>query len=250
MGRNVTEAIVAAAQVGPGMRILDVACGTGEPTISLARLLNGTGEIIGVDISPEPLKVAEERAVSQQLTNVKFQLADVHQLPFPDNGFDRLTSRLGMMFFADLARAASEMRRVLKPQGRAVLLAWGPREQPYFETMVGTVLRILPGVSLPDSGRELFAFGRAGILGRVLSGAGFTSVKETLLTVPWTWPGTPEEVWAYFQNVAVPCAPLLKSIPPERRHEVDEAVLGAISKYYDGAEIKFTAIVNIASAVK
>jgi hypothetical protein len=67
---------------------------------------------------------------------------------------------------------------------------------------------------------------------------------------PWTWPGTPEEVWEYFQEVAVPFAPLLKSIPDEQRQEIDNEVLGAIGKYCDGASIKFTATVNITVAIR
>src|SRR5579864_704452 len=122
LGRDVTELIVQAAEVEPNMRILDVACGTGEPTISLARLLDGSGEVFGIDISAQALKIAQERLVSHGLTNVQFQLGDVHQLPFAENTFDRITSRLGVMFFADLPRAAAEMRRVLKPRGRITLL--------------------------------------------------------------------------------------------------------------------------------
>lgn len=250
MGRSVTELIVQAADAHPGMRILDVACGTGEPTISLAKLLDGTGEVVGIDISPQALKVAEERLVSHQLNNVRFQPADVHQLPFPEDTFDRITSRLGVMFFTDLPRALEELRRVLKPHGKIALLAWGPMEQPYFETTAGTVLRALPGANIPSSFAHVFAFGTAGVLTRALTEAGFESIEERFEIVPWTWPGTPEEVWAYFQEVAVPFIPLLKSIPPDRRAEVDQAVLHAISKYCDGNEIKFTATMNITSAVK
>jgi len=250
MGHSVTEAIVEAAEVAPGMRILDVACGAGEPSISLGMRLNGTGEVIGVDIAPESLRIAEERAATQRLNNVRFQYADVHELPFPDDTFDRITSRLGVMFFADLSKAAYEMLRVLRPQGKIVLLAWGPMGQPYFETMVGTVLQALPGTSVPSSAKNVFAFANTGTLTNALRDAGFKSADEQILTVPWTWPGTPADAWAYFQELAVPFAPLLQSIPPERRSEVDEAVLHAISQYYDGSEIKFTAIVNVASATK
>jgi ubiquinone/menaquinone biosynthesis C-methylase UbiE len=250
MGADVTGAIVEAAQIEPGMHILDVACGTGEPSISLATELSGTGEVIGTDIVSEPLKVAQERAAGHKLTNVRFQFADVHELPFADNTFDRVTSRFGVMFFADLPRAANEMRRVLKPNGRLVLLAWGPMDQPYFRTMVATLLRTIPDAELPESGKQVFAFGQTGRLTQTLTMAGFKTVDEKLRTVPWTWPGTPGEVWAYFQEVAVPFMPLLKSIPQERRGEVDEAVLHAISPYYDGREIKFTATANITSALK
>jgi ubiquinone/menaquinone biosynthesis C-methylase UbiE len=255
MGSGMTQAIVKAALVHPenaqpGMRVLDVACGTGEPAISIAALLRESGEVIGLDISEAPLKIAEERAAQRALHNVRFQLGDVHHLPFADDSFDRVTCRLGVMFFADLPNALREMHRVLKPGGRATLLAWGVMGQPYFSSTIGTLLRAFPGGSIPEAARKMFAFGQPGLLARALRAAGFATVEETFTTVPWTWPGSPEEVWEYFQQVTVPFAPLLQSIPADRRGEVDAAVLKAISEYQEGAEIKFTAKVNITSAVK
>lgn len=250
MGNDMTLAIVAAVRVRPGMRVLDIACGTGEPAISLATELAGGGEVVGVDISPTPLKIAGERATQRGLSNVTFQQADAHELPFADNTFDRITSRLGVMFFSDLQRALSEMRRVLKPTGRAILLVWGPMDQPYFQTTIGTILRMLPAAIVPESGRKMFALGNKGVLSQALRQAGFSQVKEELVTVPWTWMGTPEEVWEYFQDVTVPFASLIQSIPADRRDEIDAEVVKAISQYYDGTSIKFTATVNITVAVK
>jgi ubiquinone/menaquinone biosynthesis C-methylase UbiE len=250
MGNDMTQAIVAAARVKPGMRVLDIACGTGELALSLAALLAGEGEVVGVDISPAPLKIAEERATQRGLSNATFQQADAHELPFPDNSFDCITSRLGIMFFSDLPRALNEMRRVLRPEGRAILLVWGPMDQPYFLTTIGTILRMLPGAIVPESGKKMFALGNKGVLSQALRQVGFSQAKEELVTVPWTWLGTPEEVWEYFQEVTVPFASLLQSIPAERRAEIDAAVLQAIGQYYDGTSIKFTATVHIAVAVK
>ena len=250
MGNDMTRAIVAAAQVQPGMRVLDIACGAGEPAISIAQLLAGSGDVVGIDISPSPLKIAAERATQRGLSNVTFQQADAHLLPFADNRFDRITSRLGVMFFSDLPRALSEMRRVLKLTGRAILLVWGPMDQPYFQTTIGTVLRMLPNAVTPESGRKMFALGDEGVLSQAMLQAGFSQVNEELVTVPWTWIGTPDEVWEYFHDVTVPFASLLQSIPAERRPEIDAAVLKEISQYYDGKSIKFTAMVNIAIVVK
>lgn len=250
MGSDMTRAIVEAAQVQPGMRVLDVACGTGEPSISLAALLADTGEVIGVDLSPAPLKIAEERAAQRGLANARFEQADAHHLPFTDNSFDCITSRLGIMFFSDLPRALAEMRRVLKPAGRAILLVWGTMEQPYFQTTIGTVLRMLPGAIVPESGIRMFALGREGELSQLLRQSGFTTIEERSITVDWTWLGTPEEVWEYFQDVTVPFASFLQSIPAARHPEIDAEVLKAIRQYCDGTSIKFTATVNIAVAVK
>src|SRR6266481_183397 len=244
MGGEMTRVIVETAGVSPGDRVLDIACGAGEPAISIAEKLAGTGELVGIDLSPASVEIARERAAQRKLTNVVFQQCDAHALPFATDSFDLITSRLGVMFFSDLPRALGEMRRVLKPGGRATLVAWGPLEQqPYFETTIGTVLRLFPDIALPESGRMIFTFGRKGVLARALRDAGFSQAEEQFSIVPWTWPGSPEEVWEYFQQVAVPFAGLFQSIPEAGRPQVDREVLGAIRKYYDGSEIKFTAAI-------
>ena len=250
MGRDMTRVIVEAAEVSPGMQVLDIACGAGEPAITLAMLLTTGGNVVGVDLSPGPLKIAEVRAEQRGLMNINFLRADAHDLPFPENSFDRITSRLGVMFFSDLPRALAEMHRVLKPGGKAALLAWGSMDQPYFKTTIGTVLRTMPDAIVRESGRSMFRFGKNGILAQELRKAGFSSVNERFVTTAWTWPGTPKEVWEYFQEVAIPFVPLLQSIPAERRAEIDAEVIRAISQYYDGTSIKFTATVNITVAVK
>ena len=89
-----------------------------------------------------PLEVARARARQRGLDNVEYLQGDVHALPFADGSFDRVTSRLGVMFFADLAKALGELHRVLKPGGKIALLAWGAIEQPYFESTIGTVRRL------------------------------------------------------------------------------------------------------------
>lgn len=250
MGSGMTEAIVAAANVKNGQRVLDIACGTGEPAISIATLLQANGEVVGVDISPAPLEIARQRAQHRNLRNVQFEQCDVHRLSFPDNSFDRVTSRLGIMFFEDLSNALREMHRVLKPGGRVALLAWGVMGQPYFSSTIGTLLRLFPGSDMPAAARKMFAFGQPGLLAGKLRAAGFSAVEEKFLTVPWTWPGTPDEVWEYFKEVTIPFAPLIKSVPPERQAEVDNAVTAAISQYAQGSEVKFTAKVNITTAEK
>lgn len=250
MGSGMTEAIVAAAQIERGMRVLDVACGTGEPAISIATLLHGTGGVIGVDISAAPLEIARQRAGQRGLANVRFEQADAHQLPYSDNSFDRVTSRLGIMFFADVPNALRQMHRVLKPGGRVTLLAWGVMGQPYFSSTIGTLLRAMPGSDMPEAARKMFAFGQPGLLAGKLRAAGFSAVEEEFVTVPWTWPGTAQEVWEYFKEVTIPFAPLLQSVPADRRTEVDAAVINAIAQYAEGDNVRFTAKVNITSAAK
>jgi ubiquinone/menaquinone biosynthesis C-methylase UbiE len=251
MGRAMTKTIVMEANIVPHLRVLDVASGTGEPAISIAMTLNGTGMVTGSDISAEPLAIGEQRARERNLTNIRFRIADVHALPFPDNSFERVTSRLGVMFFADLPKALREIRRVLAENGRVSLLAWGPIEQPYFECTVGTILRMLPEAQVPTAAAAMFKFGVPGTLALALREAGFQNIDERQCDIPWNWPGSPEEFWSYFQDVTVPFKPLLQSIPEEARGNISAAVLRRLQdRYNSGGEILFDARVVLASATK
>ena len=249
MGRGLTELLVREAAVEPGMSVLDVACGSGEPAISIASRLTDTGRVIGVDISPEPLAVARERATQRKLTNVSFQQADVQRLPFADATFDRVTCRLGLMFIADVAQALGEIKRVLRPNGRFAMATWGPLAQPYFENTIGTVRRMIPQLQVPPGAESMFRFGNPDVLRSALSSAGFVDVESDLKRVPWNWEGTPRELWEYFQGVTVPFAPMLKEIPRERKQEIDREVEAEIRHLYDGSMVRLEAQFTVAVAI-
>ncbi len=246
MGTDVTRAIVAAAHIAPGMRVLDVACGAGEPAISLAELLRDTGEVTGVDMAAGPLEVARQRAEQRGLTNLHFQQADVHALGFRGESFDRVTSRLGVMFFGNPVQALGELRRVLRPGGRVALLVWGGLDQPYFHMTIGTILRLHPEFEIPPTARQMLQYGEAGRLTSHLTEAGFRDVHEQLHHICWDWHGTPEELWDYFRSITMPFRPLIEKVADNA--EVNEAVLASMREHYDGEYVRIQAQMVIATA--
>lgn len=250
MGGGVTQAIVRLAAARPGMQVLDLACGTGEPAISLGAEVGPQGRVMAIDINAELLQVARARAAQRGFGHLSFQQADAHTLPFVDASFDLVTSRFGVMFFNDIGRALAEARRVLRLGGRIALLAWGPFEQPYFLSTLAVVTRHAPGPMLRPGAPNMFRFSQPGSLTAVLRQAGFQRVEERTVTVPWTWPGTPQEVWDYFRQVTAPFRSFLAGIPPEKAEQVDAEVLAAIGRYYDGRQVNFTADVVLASGEK
>lgn len=116
------ESFVARLAPLPGTRVLDVACGTGNTALPLAR----RGAIVtGVDIAPNLLAQARERAAADGLA-ITFEEGDAEQLPYPDESFDLVVSMFGAMFAPRPALVAAEFARVLRPGGRLAMANWSP----------------------------------------------------------------------------------------------------------------------------
>jgi SAM-dependent methyltransferase len=250
MGKAVTETLVEYAAPQAGMKVLDLASGTGEPAITIATRVGAGGQVTALDLSPELLQIAKERAQERGLQNFITRQGDAHSLPFADNSFDLATSRFGVMFFGEIDRALRELSRVLRPGARAALLAWGPFAQPYWQSTMGVVHRHVGGEVLAPGAPDPFRFSQPGSLAEVLGLAGFRDVRENTITVPWTWPGTPEEVWEQAQAVAVPFRPMLNRVPPHLWPQIHAEVHEAIGKYIRGNEIEFGATIVLASGSK
>ncbi len=250
MGQSVTDALVEYAQPAPGMQVLDLASGSGEPAISLASRVGRHGHVTALDLSADLLEIAGKRARARELNNFTTQQADAHSLPFPDDSFDLATSRFGVMFFRDPRLAFRELRRVLRPAARACFLAWGSFDQPYWQSMMGVVHRHVGGPLLQPGGPDPFRFAAPGSLSEILRSAGYNAIEEETKTLPWTWPGPVEEVWEQVQAVAVPFRPMLERVPEDQWPQIHAEVHAAVRQYSDGEKIAFGASVVLASGKK
>jgi SAM-dependent methyltransferase len=112
--------VMALASLEPGERVLDVACGTGLVTLHAACAVGDHGMAVGIDLSAEMVRIARQRALAAQVTNVCFEHMGAETLDLPDASFDVALCALGLMYMPDPARAVLEMLRVLRPGGRLV----------------------------------------------------------------------------------------------------------------------------------
>jgi demethylmenaquinone methyltransferase / 2-methoxy-6-polyprenyl-1,4-benzoquinol methylase len=111
------ERAVALSGVGPGSRVIDVATGTGDLALALARVVGPEGEVLACDFSEEMLARARAKAPA-----LRFDWADALALPYASDRFDAATVGFGARNFADLRRGIEEMARVVRPGGRVVIL--------------------------------------------------------------------------------------------------------------------------------
>lgn len=168
---------IEAADVGAGMRVLDLASGAGQPALSIAREIGGDGQVIATDTVREMVSHMQGRFGSLDLPNLSCEHADMEALPYEDGAFDRVTCRFGVMFAPDPDAALREALRVLKPGGRGAWMVWGPLEDTtvfaVLHREVRTFLDLPPDPALPQ-----FRFGEAGLLADALERAGFAAVEE------------------------------------------------------------------------
>jgi ubiquinone/menaquinone biosynthesis C-methylase UbiE len=165
--------LIRVANVQPGERVLDVACGTGIVARHIAPRVGLQGRVIGLDLKPEMLRVAGAAAEQEGLA-IEWRAGPAEQLPFPDGSFDLIMCQFGLMFFTDRHKALTEMHRVLSAGGRVVVSVWqGLDRHPFYQTLHDVSQQHLGKSSV----QAVFSLGDADELRRLLTDAGFQQVE-------------------------------------------------------------------------
>ncbi|MFC1749693.1 class I SAM-dependent methyltransferase [Pseudomonadota bacterium] len=171
----VGEALIAALKCQAGDTVLDIASGTGEPALSVAKQ-NPQSNITGTDAAPSMVRVAQNKSNIAKLKNLVFQAMSAEDLEFPDNSFDKLICRFGVMLFEDPQQGLKEMQRVLKPKGRVALAVWGrPEKITTFNWTYQSFKGRIPEKDEPPLAKASSLSG-PGVLETLMSSAGFKDI--------------------------------------------------------------------------
>ena len=190
----------------PGIRWLDLACGTG----AVAELAAGAGaSVTGVDLAPALIDTAKQRAQEQKL-EIDYRVGDCEQLDLDAAAYDRVSSTCGIMFAPDHAATAHELARVVAPGGRIALANWTPEGGVgQMFTMMGPFLPTPP----PGAGSP-FAWGREEVVRQLLGSAFELDIEERVstLNVP-----TGEDYWQLFSSSFGPTKTAVEALDEDRR---------------------------------
>jgi ubiquinone/menaquinone biosynthesis C-methylase UbiE len=234
-----SEQLIRSAGISYGQTVLDVARGTGEPALTIAKIVGQKAKVIGVDLSPEMLEVAKEEAASQGLTNVvDFQAVKDESLSmFSDNTFDSVVCRNGLTLMPDPVKALKAFLRVLKPRGKASVAVWGsPDKSPVMSIVMKIVSKHVSDMSprlaalSPGTPGGMFGIPSIDMLRDYFLNAGFSNFNAEKIEVTVAQTDTAEQFWQGITEVTGSLAILLSKLPEGKKLATESDVIDSLRK--------------------
>jgi enediyne biosynthesis protein CalE5 len=224
----VSERLVELAGVKPGDKVLDVAAGAGEPSLTAARVVGPEGSVVATDISTNMLAFGRERAAAAGIDNIEFVESDASTLDFPAESFDAAISRWGIIFEPDGEAAATRVRGFLKPGAKMAISSWGPPERsPMIAIPIMTAMQRLNVPPPPPGTPGPLSRPTPEAIGGLLEGGGFSDIEVEELELEFEWE-SPEEFTRCTRDIVAPLVAIVSQHPPEVQEETWEAVTEAV----------------------
>jgi len=244
---GVSKRLVELAGVEPGSRVLDVAAGYGEPSLTAARVAGPDGSVVASDISAEMLAYGRERAAAAGIENIEFVESDAASLDYPEGSFDAALSRWGIIFEPDGEAAAARVRGFLEPGARMAISSWGPPERvPFLAVPMRTAMQRLDIPPPPPGTPGPLSRPTPEALGGLLEAGGFSDVEveETDVILEWA---SPEDFTTFVREIAPPITAMLAPHPPDVQDETWAAITEAVREQSGSAEVRFPNLALLAS---
>ena len=180
-----TDAMIQMAGIGSGHHVLDIAAGAGEQTITAAKAVGPNGYVLATDISPNILMFARKMACDAGLYNIETRAMDGENITLPDNTFDAVISRVGLIYFPDQQKALREMLRVLKPGGKISAIVYSTPDKNQFFSIPVSIIRKRANLPPPLPGQPgPFSLGSPGVVEKVYADAGFKNIRVAAIDSP------------------------------------------------------------------
>jgi SAM-dependent methyltransferase len=247
---DVTTRLLALAGIRPGQRVLDLACGVGEPAFAIAERVGSAGAVLGLDLSQQMVDGAQVLARARGINNAEFRRIDSElELGVPNGSFDAATCRFGLMFAPDPARALAAIRRALKPGGHVAVSTWGPPERVRFLALATAIVG--RHVELPPADPAtpgLSALPTPEALRRVFGAAGFIETEVVDVTVA-TLADSPAAFWDAQAEVSGPIMGILATLPEATRRAIREDAIRTVGALFPDGVVRLDNEALVAAGV-
>jgi ubiquinone/menaquinone biosynthesis C-methylase UbiE len=244
----ITSAIVEAAALREGDFVLDLAGGSGEPTLTIAESVLPSSPIVFTDAVAEMVRVSRDQARSRKLTNIEFAQCVAEALPFASETFDVVVCRLGVMLFPDPVAACREMVRVAKSGGRIAVAVWGPRDSnPFFHVVADIVSRYVESPPEDPDAPGAFRFASNGKLVELLRDSGAAELTERVLDFSLEAPLTPAQFWQVRTELSDTLRTKVAQLSSEQVSDLAQEVEQAGHAFVENGGMRFPARVLIVS---
>lgn len=248
MFQPVTEALIKEADLIEGEAVLDVAGGSGEPSLTIAETVGPTGSVTCTDVVAEMVTAAQSEAQRRGLTNVAFRQCSADSLPFESKSFDAVVCRLGAMFFPDPRAALRDMLRVTKRSGMLSLVVWSKSElNPFAYAVTDVVARYFDVPPADPNVPGAFRFAETGILASILENVGAIDVKERFLEFHIAAPISPKEFWEMRSETSGTLREKLAMVSTQQADLIAHEAQEAVRKFFPNNQMNFPAQMIIVS---
>ena len=237
------EALLAAADLRPGLRVIETAAGTGLVTFPAAAAVGPEGHVVATDLAGEMVARGLAATARLGLSNLSFQRMNAEALDCADGAFDRALCCLGLMYMPNPLAALAEMKRVLKPAGRVSVAVWGERRNCGWAELFPIVDARVKSEVCP----LFFGLGAPGALVADMKAAGFAEVEEQRIRSSVIFEDEARALSALIDGGAVAMA--AKRFDPETRRAVDAELLASIAAYRRGERFEIPGEFVIATAL-
>jgi ubiquinone/menaquinone biosynthesis C-methylase UbiE len=247
----ITRALIEDAGIIEGDKVLDVAGGPGEPSLTIAGVVGPTGSVTCTDAVAEMVTAAKSEAHRRGIKNISFEQCLADSLPFDDNSFDAAVCRLGVMFFPDPLSGLREMLRVIKSEGSLSFAVWHESNLNPFSCIVTEVLsrHITTPPADPDA-PGAFRFAAPGKLAQILTAAGANRVRERLLKFHIEAPISRDEFWEMRSGTSGTLREKLDAMPADLRLKIANEVKEAVAEFFPDERMSFPAQMLIVTGDK
>ena len=247
----VTRALIEDAGIIEGDRVLDVAGGPGEPSLTIAEVVGSTGSVTCTDAVAEMVTAAQSEALRRGVKNISFEQCLADSLPFENNSFDAAVCRMGVMFFPDPLLGLREMLRVIKSEGSLSFAVWHESNLNPFAYIVTDVIsrHMVTAPADPDA-PGAFRFASPGKLAQILKAAGAKRVRERLLKFNIEAPISRDEFWEMRSGTSGTLREKLDAMSDDLRLKIANEVKEAVAEFFPNEHMSFPAQMLIVTGDK